>query len=166
MKIQLQLHFGVKSHQTPLFWSNTIFFNQIIWKPTVKAFQNTLTFDKNLFNSRSNMHVNLDYLLSLHPKDASLPTFSEKNTTFSQWKASTRNKNLHHQKAVSIVVFWGWGWGLVIQKKCNNLFNWVAAKYTLFLARPHILLSSALFLSKWEKMLIMQESGKEYIWSE
>ena len=53
-----------------------------IWKLMVRAFQNTFTFDQYLFNSRSKMHVNLGHLVSLHPKNALLPTFSVKNNFF------------------------------------------------------------------------------------
>ena len=38
------------------------------------TFKKTFTFDHYLFNSRSNKHVNLDYLISMHPKKAILPT--------------------------------------------------------------------------------------------
>ena len=46
LEIQLHLHFSVKSHKAPYFPFNTISFNQIIWKRTVPAFQNTLIFDQ------------------------------------------------------------------------------------------------------------------------
>ena len=51
------------------------FFNLTIWKPMAQAFQNTLTFDRYLFNSMSNFHANLVHWNSLHPKNAILPTF-------------------------------------------------------------------------------------------
>ena len=50
----------------------------------VPAFQNTLTLAQYLFNSRSNMHVNLVHWNSLHSKKAILPTFFRKNSSFSQ----------------------------------------------------------------------------------
>ena len=51
------------------------FFNLTIWTPMAQAFQNTLTFDRCFFNSRSNFYVNLVHWNSLHPKNAILPTF-------------------------------------------------------------------------------------------
>ncbi len=51
------------------------FVNLTIWKPTAQAFQNTLTFDRYLFNSMSNFHANLVHWNSLHPINAILPTF-------------------------------------------------------------------------------------------
>ena len=55
------------------------FFNPTIRKQTTTAFQNTWTFDQYIFNSMSNMHVNLVHWNSLHLKKAIIPTFS-------QWK--------------------------------------------------------------------------------
>ena len=55
-----------------------------------------------LFNSRRNMHVNLDYLISMHPKKAILPTFSGKTPHFQGKRQETRTNNLHHQKADSV----------------------------------------------------------------
>ena len=52
-----------------------IFFNLTIWKPTAQTFQNTLTFERYLFNSMSNFHANLVNWNSLHPINAILPTF-------------------------------------------------------------------------------------------
>ena len=53
--------------KAPLFWCNTVFFNQIICRTMTKSFQNTLTFDWYLFYSRSIMLVHLVYWNSLHP---------------------------------------------------------------------------------------------------
>ena len=50
-------------------------FNLIIWKPTAKAFQNTLTFDRYLFNSMSNFHANLVHWNSLYPINAHFTYF-------------------------------------------------------------------------------------------
>ena len=52
----------------------------------------------------SNMHVNLVYWNSLHPKMAILPTFLGQNPHFLSEKQKTRYKNLHHQKAESVAV--------------------------------------------------------------
>ena len=43
------------------------FVNLTIWKAMAPAFQNTLTFDWYLFNSRSNLHMNLVNWNSLNP---------------------------------------------------------------------------------------------------
>ena len=56
-----------------------------------QAFQNTLTFDQYLFNSRSNFHLNLVHLNSLHPKSAILTIFFRTNTTYSLWKSQNQN---------------------------------------------------------------------------
>ena len=80
------------------------FFNLTIWKPTAQAFQNTLTFDRYLFNSRSNFHVNLVHWNSLHPKKAILPTFLGQTPHFLCENHKTRTNNLHHRKAGSVAV--------------------------------------------------------------
>ena len=81
------------------------FFNPTIWKPTATACRNTLTFDQYLFRSRSNMHVNLVYWISLHPKKAILATFSGKTPNFVGENEKIRTNNLHHRKAVFVAVF-------------------------------------------------------------
>ena len=80
------------------------FFNLTIWKPMAQAFQNTLTFDRYLFNSRSNFHVNLVHWNSLHPKNAVLPTFLGQTPHFLCENHKTRTNNLHHRKAGSVAV--------------------------------------------------------------
>ena len=80
------------------------FFNLTIWKPMAKAFQNTLTFDWYLFNSRSKFYVNLVNWNSLHPKNAILPTFLGQTPNFLCENHKTRTNNLHHQKAGSVAV--------------------------------------------------------------
>ena len=80
------------------------FFNLTIWKPMAQAFQNTLTFDWYLFNSRSNFHVNLVHWNSLHPKNAILPTFLGQTPHFLCENHKTRTNNLHHRKAGSVAV--------------------------------------------------------------
>ena len=105
LKIQLHLHFWVKSHKAPFFTFNTIFFNKTIWQPTVPAFQNTFTFYQYRFNSRSSMHVNLDYMISLHLKNSILPTFSGQTLLFLGKKQETRTNTLHHHKAWSNAFF-------------------------------------------------------------
>ena len=80
------------------------FFNLTIWKPTAEAFQNTLTFNWYLFNSRSNFHVNLVHWNSLHPKKAILPTFSGQTPHFLGENRKTITNNLHHQKAGSVAI--------------------------------------------------------------
>ena len=57
------------------------FFNQTIWQLTVRAFQNTFTFDRYHFNFTSNMHVSLDYSISPHKKGY-FTYFVKTNTTF------------------------------------------------------------------------------------
>ena len=59
-----------------------IFCNSTTWKPMSQAFQKTFTFSQYIFNSRSNMHVNLFHWNSLHPKKAMLPTFSGQTPHF------------------------------------------------------------------------------------
>ena len=72
--------------------------NPPIWKPTDTAFLKTLTFYQCFFNSRSNMHRNLNYWSLLHPKKAILPTFCRTHTYFFE-KSNNKNRiyNLHHQ---------------------------------------------------------------------
>ena len=67
------------------------FFNLTIWKPKAQAFQNTLTFDQFLFNSRSNFHVNLVHWNSKQQKKGHFTYFLRTNTTFSQWKSQNQN---------------------------------------------------------------------------
>ena len=80
------------------------FFNLTIWKPTAQAFQNTLTFDRYLFNSMSNFHANLVHWNSLHPKNAILPTFLGQTPHFLCENEENRTDNLHHRKALSVAV--------------------------------------------------------------
>ena len=66
------------------FWADfkknaTPFFKPPIGKHTAQAYQNTFTLNQYLLNSRSNMHVNFVYWISLHPKKAILPTFWDKH---------------------------------------------------------------------------------------
>ena len=68
------------------------------------VFQNTLTVAQYLFNSRSNMRVNLFHWTSLHLKIAILPTYSGQTPHFLGENHKTRTNNLHHQKAWSIAV--------------------------------------------------------------
>ena len=101
------------------------------------AYQNTLAFDQHLFNSRSNMHVNLVYRNSLHPQKALFPTFFRTIKKFLGEKQRTRTNNLHHRKAGSVAIFLSQGWGFNIYKKCyNNFPNTVVVKLTMYLARP------------------------------
>ena len=53
-----------------------------IGKQTTPEYQNTLTFYQYPFNSRSNVHVNWVYGISLHPKKAIIPTFSGQTPNF------------------------------------------------------------------------------------
>ena len=80
------------------------FFNLTIWKPTAQAFQNTLTFDRYLFNSMSNFHANLVHWNSLHPINAILPTFLGQTPHFLCENEENRTDNLHHRKALSVAV--------------------------------------------------------------
>ena len=79
-------------------------FYWIIWTPMAQVFQNTLTFDRYLFNSRSNLHVNLVHWNSLHPKNAILPSFLGQTPQFLCEDHKTRTNNLHHRKAGSVAV--------------------------------------------------------------
>ena len=84
------------------------------------------------------MHVNLEYLISLHPKKGILLTFSGQTPHFLDKKQETRTNNLHHWKAGSVEVFLSLSLRVHhTQKLCNDIYSMVAAKYTLFLARPH-----------------------------
>ena len=74
--------FLIKVPKNTFFWVQRSFSNPTIWKPTAPAFQNTLTFAQYLFNSRSNMRVNLVHWNSLHSKKAILPTFSWQTPLF------------------------------------------------------------------------------------
>ena len=96
-------NFWTTSNLAQFFWYNTIFFNLTIAKPTAPVYQNTLTFYWYLFISRSNMHVNLVYWNSLHPKKANLSTFLGQTPHFLSDKQKTRSKN--HLKSGSVEVF-------------------------------------------------------------
>ena len=104
LKIQLHLQFLSKVKPSTIFVMQPSFFHTTIRKPTTTAFQNTLTFDQNLFNSRSNMHVNLVHWNSLHPKKAILATFSGQTPNVLGENQKTRTNNLHHRKAGSVAV--------------------------------------------------------------
>ena len=80
------------------------FLNLTNWKAMAQAFQNTLTFDRYLFNSRSTFHVNLVHWNSLHPKNAILPTFLGQTPNFLCENHKTRTNNLYHRKAGSVAV--------------------------------------------------------------
>ena len=80
------------------------FFNLTIWKAMAQAFQNTLTFDWYLFNSRSNFHVNLVHWNSLHPKNVILPTFLGQTPNLLCENHKTRTNNLYHRKGGSVAV--------------------------------------------------------------
>ena len=82
LKIQLHIQLLSKVLPSTIFCMHHSFFNPTTGKPTAPAYQNTLTFDQYLYNSMSNMHVNLVYWNSLHPKMAILPTFWGKNPNF------------------------------------------------------------------------------------
>ena len=104
LKIQLHVQLLSKVLPSHIFFMHHSFFNPTIGKPTAPAYQNTLTFDQYLYNSMSNIHVNLVYWNSLHPKIAILPTFSGQNPHFLSEKQKTRSNNLHHRKAESFAV--------------------------------------------------------------
>ena len=53
------------------------FCDPTIWKATTTAIQNTLTFDQNSFNSRSNMHVNFVFWIPLQPKKRAFTYFPD-----------------------------------------------------------------------------------------
>ena len=86
------------------FFVKHYFSNPSIWKPTAQAFQNTITFAQYLFNSRSNMHVNLVHWNSLHSKNAILPTFSGLTPDFLGKNHKTRTYNLYHRNAWFVAV--------------------------------------------------------------
>ena len=80
LKIQMHLHFSSKVPQSKAFLF-TVFWT----KPSVsQRFQHfrTLSFYLYLFNSQSNMHVNMDYPISLHPKKGHFTYFSGKTQHF------------------------------------------------------------------------------------
>ena len=83
----------------PGFWDPTTY------KQTAAAFQNPLTFDQNLFNSRSNIYVNYVYWIQLNPKNAILPFFFFGQTQHVLVETKKWTNNLHHRKAVSNVIF-------------------------------------------------------------
>ena len=115
---------------------NRIFY-WTIWKPTVQAFQKTLTFDRYLFNSRSNFHVNLVHWNSLHQKWPFYLLFLGQTPHFLCENHKTRSDNQHHRKAGSVAVILSLRVGVQhIQKVCNNVYNAVAAECTLYLSRP------------------------------
>ena len=78
-------------------------FSPTIWKPMAPVFQNTLTLDQYLFNSRSNTHVNLVHWNSLHPKKAIL--FTGQIPHFLCENHNTRTSNLHLRNAVFVLFF-------------------------------------------------------------
>ena len=80
------------------------FFNLPIWKPMAQAFQNTLSFDQFLFNSRSNFHLNLVHWNSLHPKSAILTSFLGQTPHILCENRKTITNNQHHWKAGSVAV--------------------------------------------------------------
>ena len=104
LKIQLHLQLLSKVPPSTIFLMQHRFFNPTIRKLTTTAFQNTLTFDQYLFNSRSNMNVNLEHWNSLHPKKAIIPTFSGQTPNFLGENQKNRTNNLHHRKAGSVAV--------------------------------------------------------------
>ena len=69
------------------------------------AFKNTFTFDEYYFNSGNNIHVNLDYLISLHPQMAINHTFLGQTPFFQSKKQKTRTNNLHHPTSGSVADF-------------------------------------------------------------
>ena len=73
LKIQLHVHFWSKCQKNTIVWVQCYFSNPTIWKPMAPAFQNTITFAQYLFNSRSNMRVNLAHWNSLHQKKKIFP---------------------------------------------------------------------------------------------
>ena len=135
--IQQHWHFWAKSHHTRLFWCK-VFLNLTIWKPTAHAFQNTLTFDRYLFNSRSNFHVNLVHWNSLHPKMAILPTFLGQTPHFLCENHKTRTNNLHHWKAGSVSVILSLKVGVqhITKKWCKMFYTTVTVECTWYHARP------------------------------
>ena len=92
-------NFWANSHQAPFFLCNN-FFNPTIGKHMAPSYQKTLTFDQYLINSRSNLHVNLVYRISL----PSLPTLLEQTANFISDKKKTRTKNLYYRKAGCVPV--------------------------------------------------------------
>ena len=75
------------------------FFYLTIWKPTAQTFQNTLSLDQYLFNSRSKFHINLVHWNSLHPKKAILLIFFWTNTTFPLWNSQNQKKQPRPSKS-------------------------------------------------------------------
>ena len=96
--------FDQSAKKTHFFWVQCYFSNPTIWKPTAPAFQNTLSFAQYLFNSRSNMRVNLVHWNSLHSKKAILPTFSGLTPHFLGENHKTRTNIIQHRKAGSVAV--------------------------------------------------------------
>ena len=99
------------------------------------AYQNTLTFDQNFFNSRNNMHLNIVYWNSLQSKEAVLPTFSAQTPHVLGEKQKIWTNHLHHRKAGSVSLILSLRVGVQhIEKWCNIFVNALAVKYTLYLA--------------------------------
>ena len=130
-------------------WVQRYFCNPIIWKPTVPLFQNTLTFAQYLFNSRSNMRVNIVHWNSLHSKKAILPTFSGQTPHFLGEIHKTRTYNGHHRKAWSVAVI------LSLRVGFQHIHKIV--KYLLHCISQG-LLSSKLFNSIIPRKLFMRSS--------
>ena len=81
--------------------------------------------------------MNLDNLISPQPKKTILPTFSRQTPLFLGKKQETGTNNLYHHKAGFVAVLLSLRLRVHhIPKRCNNFYNMVATKYTLFLARP------------------------------
>ena len=82
LKIQLYIHFWSKCKKNKKKnGCNATFLIQPS-EANTPAFQNTLTFAEYLFNSRSNMLLNLVHWNSLHTKKAILPSFQDKPHIF------------------------------------------------------------------------------------
>ena len=104
LKIQLHLQRLNKVPSSTIFLLQHCYFNSPIGKHMAQVYQNTWPFDQYLLNSRSNMHVNFVYWISLHPKNGILPTFLGQTPHFISEKQKPRTSNLHHQKAGSVAV--------------------------------------------------------------
>ena len=91
------------------------------WKPTTSAFQNTLTFDRYLFNSRSNFHVNLVHLNSMHPKKVIYLLFSVQTPHFLGENHKTRTNKLHHWKAGFLAVILSLRIGVQYMQKIGEI---------------------------------------------
>ena len=115
----MHLHFLVKSHQARLFGARLVFqFNHL------KANGPSVSEHIDLFNSKSNFHVNLVHWNSLHPKKAILPTILGQITNLLGDKLKTRTNNLHHQKAGSVAVILSLRVGVQHKpKKCAKIVS-------------------------------------------